>query len=74
MSFLDKLRNQPESTRKLILWVVVVIIGLGLTIWWINSSYRKIKEFPKEGIIDKMSLPAFEEKLPKMEMPTVKEQ
>lgn len=74
MSFLDKLRNQPESTRKLILWVVVVIIGFGLTIWWINSSYRKIKEFSKEEVIDKMNLPAFEEELPEIEMPEINEQ
>lgn len=84
--FINKLRNQPESTRKLILWVVVLIIGLGLTIWWINNSYRKIKEFPGEEVINKMNLPltfpegkvrglpAFEKELPKIEMPEINEQ
>ncbi len=71
MSFLDKLRRQPEYIRKLILWAIIIIIGLGLLVWWIHSSYWKIKKFPKEEFIKGMNLPNLEED--KMGMPEIPE-
>ena len=68
MDFIKKLQEQPESTRKIILWLIIVIIGLGLTVWWINSSYQKIKDFQKEEVIKELNLPGFEG-LPKIEVP-----
>lgn len=37
----------------MILWIAVVVVGLGLAIWWIHSSYWKIKEFQPKEIIKK---------------------
>ncbi len=73
-NFLEKLRKQPEHIRKLILWIIIIIIGLGLSIWWIHSSYWKIKKFPKEEFIENIKLPDFEKELPKMEMPEFPEE
>lgn len=51
MNFLEKLRNQPEHIRKLILWTIVIIIALILGSLWIYNSYQSIKNFqPKEFI------------------------
>ncbi len=50
---------------------MVVLIGLGLSIWWIHSSYWRIKKFPKEEFYEKASLPNFEEEFPKIEMPEI---
>ena len=72
MNFLNRLRRQPEHIRKLILWATIIIIGLGLLVWWIHSSYWKIKNFPKEEFIKEVNLPNFEED--KMEMPEVSEE
>lgn len=74
MNFIKKIQGQPESVRKMILWSVVVILGLGLAIWWINNSYQKFKEFEKEKFMK--DLPAFEKELfeieiPKIEMPKI---
>lgn len=74
MSFIKKLQKQPEYIRRTILWVVIVLIGLGLSIWWIHSSYWRIKRFPKEEFIENMKLPDFEKELPKMEMPEFPEE
>lgn len=72
MDFIKKLQKQPEHIRKMILWSVVIIIGLGLIIWWIDRSYRKIKEFDKEGFIERLNIDVLEDQLqdlPKIEMP-----
>ena len=74
MNFINKLRNQPEYIRKIILWSIVVIIALGLSIWWIHGSYWRIKKFPKEEFYEKVNLPNFEEELPKIEMPEINEE
>jgi len=74
LNFIQKLREQPVHIRKMILWSAVIIIGLGLSIWWIHSSYWRIKKFPKEEFYEKVSLPNFEEELPKIEMPEDNEQ
>jgi len=52
LDFLNKVRNQPEHVRKIILWVIVIITALILAGWWIYSSYWKIKNFPKEEFIN----------------------
>ncbi len=57
---LQKLRNQPEYIRKIILWSVVVIIGFSLLIWWAKSFQQRIKSFKGE---------AFQKELPKLEIP-----
>ena len=56
---------------------MVVILGLGLAIWWIDSSYRKLKEFEKEKFIEEINLPTFEkelENLPEIKMPEISEE
>lgn len=67
MDFLKKLQNQPRHIRKLILWLIVVIVALTLAAWWIHSSYWKIRKFPEEKIIEELSLP-------EIEIPTINEQ
>jgi len=76
VGFLKKLQSQPEYIRKMVLWSVVIILGLGLVIWWINSSYQKLKKFEKEEFIKKMNLPSFRgelENLPEIKIPKIDE-
>ena len=58
MNFLKKIQQQPEHIRKLILWVVMVIIGLGLIILWVWISSREIKRFSKERFIQNLNFPS----------------
>ena len=60
MNFLDKLRKQPKHIRKLILWIVVVVLGLILVVLWINSSYKKIQELKSQDVIEELNLPNLE--------------
>ena len=61
MDFLNNLRKQPVHIRKLILWIIVIIVALILASWWIYNSYAKLKNFPKEEFIKELELPKFEE-------------
>ncbi len=49
--FLDKLQNLPEKTKKVILWIAVIIIGLSLFIWWTKNLQEKIKTFQEEPFL-----------------------
>ncbi len=71
MKFLEKLQKQPEYVRKLILWTIIVIVGIGLAIFWIWSSHRRIEGFSKEKFIEEFNLPFLKskiDKLPKIEI------
>lgn len=60
MKFLNKLRNKPERVRKIILWLIVIIVALILGSWWFYSSYNKIKNFPTQEILKELELPEIE--------------
>jgi len=51
LDFLNKLRSQPKHIRKIILWVVVIIVGLVLAVLWIHNSYQEIKNLQLKEII-----------------------
>jgi len=61
LSFVKKLQNQPENIKKIILWSIIIVIGLGLLTIWILNFRQKIKEFKKEDLIKGFNLPNFQE-------------
>jgi len=76
MDLLKKIRNQPENIRKIILWVIIIIVGLGLAIFWVKNFQKRLKSFQKEELKEKLQLPSLQEKLrgiPKIEIPEVYE-
>jgi len=68
--FLKKMQNLPEEKRKIILWSITIIIGLGLFFAWFYSLKTKLKTFPKEKFFQQIGLPEFKEEL--KEMPEIK--
>lgn len=56
MDFLKKIQSQPESTRKVILWVAITIISVLLFSAWIWYSARAIKNASKSNLLDAMKL------------------
>ena len=72
--FLKKLQSQPESTKKIILWSVMVLVGLLLLIFWLNSTKSRIKNFQKEDFVRDLGIPDLREdinKMPKIEFPEI---
>ena len=72
MNILQKIRNQLEKTRKVILWAIVIIFGLILFFFWIKNVQSKLESFQKEEFKEKLNLPKLE--VPKIEMPEFSEE
>lgn len=74
---LQKLQDQPEYIRKIILWAVVVVVGFLLLIWWSKNFQQRIKIFKGEGFQKELKLPSFNKELkelPKLEIPKTNEE
>jgi len=49
VDFLNKLRQKPEGEKKIILWVVVMVVGTALFVVYIFYVRWKIADFQKKG-------------------------
>lgn len=56
MSFLKKIQGLPETKRKIILWLIIILIGSVLAIFYIKNVQKNLRDF----------------KFPKIEMPNIK--
>ncbi|KKT17446.1 MAG: hypothetical protein A2654_00985 [Candidatus Nealsonbacteria bacterium RIFCSPHIGHO2_01_FULL_43_31] len=48
MKFLEKIQSLPEKTRKIILWIILIVLALAMLSWWISRI---------PGNIEKINLP-----------------
>jgi polyferredoxin len=72
MNILKKLQSLPERTRKIILWITVIIISLGLLSWWVKNFQQKLKSFKTREFKKELKIPSLEKELknlPKLEVP-----
>ena len=60
MEVLEKIRNLPESRRKIILWIIVVMVGGILGYFWLDDLQEKIKNFEIEKFQKELKLPELE--------------
>lgn len=77
MKFIERIQNLPEEKRKTIFWLIVIIVGISLLIWWAKNLETRIKSFQSEKIKEELQLPKLEEELkslPKFEMPEISEE
>ncbi len=66
VKFLEKIRSLPEKTRKIILWVIVIVLGLIMLSWWIGRIPERIEQLDWP----KIEMPKIE--IPKIEIPEIK--
>ena len=77
MSILEKIRNQSESRRKIILWSAIVVIALVLFLFYLKNIQNAVKNLKSANLKEKMKLPSLSEEfknLPKLETPGLQEQ
>jgi len=65
MNFWQKVQNLPITTKKTILWLVVIIIGISLMGWFAKNASQKLKGLEEEEFLKELNLPIFKEKLEK---------
>ena len=66
MKFLEKIRNLPESKRKIILWAIVIVLALIMLFFWIGNIPKSLNNFQGGQFIKDLNLP-------KIELPQVPE-
>lgn len=63
MNFIKKLQNQSEKKRKLILWSIIIILSLFLGGFWINSSYKSLKNVSNINIFSGINISEIEKEI-----------
>jgi len=77
MAFLEKIRNQSETRKKIIFWSLIIIIGLGLFLLYFKNIQNNIKKLKSINLKEELKMPDFSEELkdlPKIEMPEISEE
>lgn len=72
MNFLKKIQNQPEGTRKIFLWIIIIILGFAFLFVWVQGLRQRLKGAQGQSVWEELRPPQFEEKvknLPKIEIP-----
>lgn len=57
MNFLKKIQNLPEGKRKIILWVLIIIIGVLFVSFFINNSKKKFSSYDQKDWTEGLNLP-----------------
>ena len=63
-NLLTKIQGLPESKRKIIFWILVIIIASVLLIFNIKNTQKRFKNFRLERFKEELQLPKIE--IPKM--------
>lgn len=72
MTILEKIRNLPESRRRVIFWSTIIFIGLVLSLFYLRNIQNNIRNFKSIDLKEKLKTPDFGEELkgwPKLEIP-----
>jgi len=59
MKFIDELREKPLRTRKMILWIIIIILGLILGLIWLYISYSSVQNLQSTNFIESLNMPNF---------------
>ena len=63
MDIIRKIQNQPEGTRKIILWVIIVFLGFIFLFLWIQSLRLRLEASKERNIFKELKLPQFEQEI-----------
>jgi len=60
MNILEKVRALPESKRKIIFWVLLIIFSILFLFFWVKRAKKILEQFEKEEIGSQIIPPSFE--------------
>lgn len=56
--FLTKLQNLPEKQKKIILWMIIVVLALAMGFFWLKTTAYRLSKFGED--VKKVDLPPLE--------------
>lgn len=68
-NIISNLRNKPEKTKKIILWITIIALGSIMAIWWMGFSLNRISNFNQQDFISKINIQGLENELRNIPMP-----
>jgi len=69
VDIIQKIQKLPESRKKILLWLIVVVLGLTLLFLWSKKVQHKIGSFEAEEVKEELNLPNLE--MPEFNMPNI---
>ena len=60
---LHKLRSQPDSKKKIIVWGLTSLLGLGLLVWWFGSMKNTIGRNEDPTVGEQLQFEELQERL-----------
>ena len=71
MNIKEMIDNLSDRKRKIIFWLIIILVGLSLLIVWLKTTEMRLKRFRAEKLEKELNLPLFRknlENLPKFEL------
>ena len=72
MNIIRKTQGLPKETRKIILWVVIIVLGFIFLFAWIQGLKQRLEIMREQRTFEQLKPPQFEEQmrnLPKVQIP-----
>jgi len=72
---LPKIQNLPEHKRKIIFWIIIIILALFLLGFYIKNIQKRLKSIEPEELKKEVQLPSLEtelKKILKIKIPEIK--
>lgn len=60
---LQKLRNQSELKRKIILWAIMGVIGVSIFAWWISNARHTLERSKVQNLGEELRINELQERL-----------
>ena len=57
MNFLKRIQQQPEKTRKIIFWAIIIVLAVILIFVWLKLSQGRLAEFEMSSFIQDLNPP-----------------
>ena len=57
MKFLEKLQNKPEREKKMILWIILVVLGAIFIGLWLYICSKNFNELKNSNVLEQINFP-----------------
>jgi len=57
VKFLEKLQNKPEKEKKMILWIILVVLGAIFIGLWLYICSKNFNELKNSNVLEQINFP-----------------